>query len=165
VAWRGPGDGDGAGGATVAAAPPASKPASPAAGATAAPPPAVPDPVVTEMPPDPVAAPPVAAEPPPPSNRAADRGRHHHHHERVRAGAGPTAAAPTSAEVQSRFRAALHEYQDFKARYGARLESEWNDLAHLATFASQGDRLGELDSKISEFRSHMRAVEQQGGGK
>ena len=74
----------------------------------------------------------------------------------ARPAAVPAPAAPSAAEVQARFRSARREYEKYKERFGPRLEKEWNELAHLATFAASGEKLGELDKKISQFRARMK---------
>lgn len=72
----------------------------------------------------------------------------------------PKRAAPepalTRAEVQSRFRALTSEYKRFTKAYGPRLEREWADLAHYATYATSQDKLLVLDKRIAQFRSRMR---------
>jgi hypothetical protein len=59
--------------------------------------------------------------------------------------------------VQARFRSARREYAAFKERFGARLESEWNELADGATYAKTPEQLAELDRKIRQFRARMSA--------
>jgi serine/threonine protein kinase len=72
----------------------------------------------------------------------------------------PKRAAPepalTRADVQSRFRALTSEYKRFTKAYGPRLEREWADLAHYATYATSQDKLLVLDKRIAQFRSRMR---------
>ncbi|HUH03680.1 MAG TPA: hypothetical protein VML75_16915, partial [Kofleriaceae bacterium] len=72
----------------------------------------------------------------------------------------PKRAAPepelTKAEVQARFRALTSEYKRFTKAYGPRLEREWADLAHYATYATSQDKLLVLDKRIAQFRSRMR---------
>jgi serine/threonine protein kinase len=70
----------------------------------------------------------------------------------------PPAAEPalSKAEVQARFRALTSEYRKFTKAYGPRLDREWADLAHYATYATSQDKLRNLDKRISQFRSRMR---------
>ncbi len=76
----------------------------------------------------------------------------------------PATAEPDRNAVRSRYRATYREYAAFKDRYGARLDSEWNELAQLATTAESGDALAELDRKIVEFRAQMRATQRTKDG-
>jgi len=75
-----------------------------------------------------------------------------------------SAAEPDRNAVRSRYRASYREYAAFKDRYGARLDSAWNDLAQLATTAESGAALAELDRKIVEFRGRMRAMQRTKDG-
>jgi serine/threonine protein kinase len=76
----------------------------------------------------------------------------------------PAAAEPDRNAVRSRYRATYREYAAFKDRYGARLDSEWNELAQLATTAESGVALAELERKIVEFRAQMRATQRTKDG-
>ncbi len=76
----------------------------------------------------------------------------------------PAASEPDRNAVRSRYRATYREYAAFKDRYGTRLDSEWNELAQLATTAESGDALAELDRKIVEFRAQMRATQRTKDG-
>jgi hypothetical protein len=91
---------------------------------------------------------------------AAKRG----HRDRRRDESGPTEAGELSpARVQASFRSVQREYEQFKKRYGARLDAEWNDLANLATFAQGPDKLPAIDRDIQRFRGKMRAVREADG--
>jgi serine/threonine protein kinase len=98
-----------------------------------------------------------AAEPPRkarPTRRTAKR--------RPKRKSKPAASKPelSAADVESKFRRLANEYRSFKKSYGARLEKEWADLAHYATYARSQDKLRVLDRRIGQFRSRMRKVKQ-----
>ena len=167
--------------AVVAPLPPAAPAAAPEAGETApaagtpdaAPPTqALSEIQVRELPPEEAEE----FEPPPraPARQQATRSRRKPERKRSRERAParaerdqdrkPAAAEPDRNAVRSRYRATYREYAAFKDRYGARLDSEWNELAQLATTAESGDALAELDRKIVEFRAQMRATQRTKDG-
>ncbi len=143
------------------------------------PPPAPPQqpaaPVVTQLPPDPPppreptptvtpdASVPVASALPEPSDAGAREEprksqRPPRRDRRASEKTPPLAPELSAAEVQSRFRAVKREYTQFKKKYGARLEAEWNDLASLATFGQGPQKLEAIDREIARFRAKMRAA-------
>ncbi len=112
-------------------------------------------PVVMPMEPQPPAR---AAEPAPVPARPEAK-KHTRRHKRATAKA-PVKKSPelSRADVQRRFRDLADEYKSFRKSYGARLEKEWADLAHYATYAQSDDKLRVLDRRIAHFRSRMHSI-------
>jgi hypothetical protein len=142
-------------GAHVAAPVAAPVAIAPASEATPAPTPVI-VPLVAAGPSEPPVAEP--AEPAEPAREVRPHRRTRRAREAAEAPSLPP-PGPDAREVEARFRAAHRAYQGFKARYGTRLESEWNDLATFATFGKQADKLSEFDRRIRAFQSRMAAVE------
>jgi eukaryotic-like serine/threonine-protein kinase len=68
------------------------------------------------------------------------------------------ASAVDSAAVSAKFKAVSREYREFKQAYGARLDTDWTDLATFAQYAMKSpDKLQQLDKKIDRFRARMQS--------
>ena len=69
----------------------------------------------------------------------------------------PPTTAPTAASLKAKFAAAAREYKVFRAQNGARLESDWTELATSRQYAASASsvKLGELEHQIDAFRTEM----------
>ena len=69
----------------------------------------------------------------------------------------PPTNAPTASALKAKFAAAAHEYKVFRAQNGARLESDWTELATSMQYAATATpaKLGELEHQIDAFRAEM----------
>jgi len=118
---------------------------------------------VMEMPPMELARPAPAEVEPAGARPPVHRGQRPAHRPASRPAEVKPPAEPTVSRdsVQTRFRALAADYKQFKASYGPRLEGEFADLAHFATFDAKGDdALRELDRRITSFRARMRKEQQ-----
>ncbi len=68
------------------------------------------------------------------------------------------AEAPSPTSVQAKYQAVARDYAEFKRRYGARLETDWNDILDFATYGVGDDKHAKLDAKLSTFRKRMSQV-------
>ena len=102
---------------------------------------------------------PASADPAPQPKRPTAK-RHARRHKRSTSKSAAKKAAPqlSRADVQRRFRNLADDYKSFRKSYGARLEKEWADLAHYATYAQSDDKLRVLDRRIAHFRSRMHSI-------
>ncbi len=118
------------------------------------------DPPVVEMPPEVMAGEPERAADPAPQPKRPTAKRHARRHKRSTSKSAAKKAAPqlSRADVQRRFRNLADDYKSFRKSYGARLEKEWADLAHYATYAQSDDKLRVLDRRITHFRTRMRSI-------
>jgi len=62
-------------------------------------------------------------------------------------------------QVNERFAAAIAEYKAYKAKYGMRLDGQWNDLAQFVQY--HPDEYHDALRKIDVFRARMKAAEGQ----
>jgi hypothetical protein len=114
------------------------------------------DPPVTRAP-DPVPAPPVEAPPPPAPVEAKHTPppppvRHSPAHKDAKP------AAFTHDQLVQKFQQVRREYDQYKTKFGSRLESEWGDLATFIQFMPANDddtRLREAAHKLDAFRARM----------
>jgi hypothetical protein len=78
---------------------------------------------------------------------------------RPRPDAATVDSGPDEAAVKAKFSSLARDYRAFKAQFGGRLEGDWADLATFAQYAKGPAKLAELESRISRFRSKMKAAE------
>jgi hypothetical protein len=71
--------------------------------------------------------------------------------------APPVVPALTREQLGQKFQQVRREYDDYKAKYGSRLEKEWGDLAMFIQYVSEDDAWRrEAARRLDEFRSRMR---------
>ncbi|HMG23577.1 MAG TPA: protein kinase [Kofleriaceae bacterium] len=71
--------------------------------------------------------------------------------------AAPVAASPTREQLGQKFQQVRREYDDYKSKFGSRLEKEWGDLAMYIQYVREDEawRL-EAAHRLDEFRVRMR---------
>jgi hypothetical protein len=72
-------------------------------------------------------------------------------------------AAPTQAEVETKYRAVRREYDDFRQAYGERLSPSWHRILEQNTFGQGPDRYQRVNALLDELRREMNRVRQNGG--
>jgi hypothetical protein len=72
-----------------------------------------------------------------------------------------SAAAPTPAQVEARYRAVRLEYEEFKRTFGPRLEPSWRRI--VAAFAQPGTKTKRLGALLDDLRRDMARVRAGGG--
>jgi hypothetical protein len=71
----------------------------------------------------------------------------------------PAPAAFTREQLGQKFQQVRREYDDYKARFGARLEREWGELAtYIQYMPASDDDAGRREAarRLDEFRVRMR---------
>ncbi|HEY6180072.1 MAG TPA: hypothetical protein VIX73_36775, partial [Kofleriaceae bacterium] len=70
---------------------------------------------------------------------------------------GQVAPSPTREQLVQKFQQVRREYDDYKAKFGSRLEKEWGDLAMFIQYVREDDAWRvEAARRLDEFRSRMR---------
>jgi serine/threonine protein kinase len=78
-------------------------------------------------------------------------------HRTPRARPGQAAPSPTREQLVQKFQQVRREYDDYKAKFGSRLEKEWGDLAMFIQYVREDDAWRvEAARRLDEFRSRMR---------
>ncbi len=98
-----------------------------------------------------------AVAPPPP--QAPREASHKPAHKDPRPPAPPPAAAVTREQLGQKFQQVRREYDDYKSKFGSRLEKEWGDLATYIQFMPASDDaagLREAARRLEAFRVRMR---------
>lgn len=69
----------------------------------------------------------------------------------------PVAPPPSREQLAQKFQQVRREYDDYKAKFGSRLEKEWGDLAMFIQYVSEDDAWRrEAARRLDEFRTRMR---------
>jgi serine/threonine protein kinase len=78
-------------------------------------------------------------------------------HRTPRARPGQAAPSPTREQLVQKFQQVRRDYDDYKAKFGSRLEKEWGDLAMFIQYVREDDAWRvEAARRLDEFRSRMR---------
>jgi hypothetical protein len=134
---------------------PNDRPAAPTAAAPTALPAAAPTAPMAAAPTAPPAADDGSAHPSGPSRRAPREV-----HRPLHVDPKPPAAALTREQLGQKFQQVRREYDQFKAKFGSRLEREWGELATYITFTANTENGGDAvlraaASKLEVFRARM----------
>src|SRR5262249_51936509 len=71
--------------------------------------------------------------------------------------APPPPPSPTREQLAQKFQQVRREYDDYKAKFGSRLEKEWGDLAMFIQYVREDDAWRvEAARRLDEFHSRMR---------
>jgi len=124
-------------------------------------------PVVTALDAGPVLPPPVDAAPAPPidaaptavvvrsRDRDASAGLHKPPGGDVKV--EPNDTSPDEGALRAKFQSVNREYKQYKAAFGARLESDWTDVVSMVGYLSTPEKRTAFDKKLDRLRAQMRA--------